>query len=79
MSHVLEWLRSKMLVTGHEGKDGHSCKVTSDISMVVSQKIGNRFTSGPSFMTRRDIPKEHSVHLQGLLLHYVHISFICNC
>ena len=51
---------------------------TLEISMVVSQKIGNQPTSGPSNTTLGHIPKGYAIILQGHLCNYVHSSLICD-
>jgi hypothetical protein len=55
-----------------------TCTTTSEINMVVSQKIGNRSTSKPSYNTFGHIPKGNSILPQWCWLSYVHISFIHN-
>ena len=51
---------------------------TLEISMEISQKIGNQPTSGHSNTTLGHIPKNFSIILQGHLFNYVHSSTICN-
>ena len=55
-----------------------TCANTLEIHMVVSQKIGNQFTSGPSNTTLGHILKVCSTILQGHLLNYIYSSIICN-
>jgi hypothetical protein len=51
---------------------------TLEINLAFSQKIGNSFTSRPSYTTPGYIPKTYSTIPQGHLLSYVHSNFICN-
>ena len=46
--------------------------------MIVPQKIGNQFTSGPGYITLEHIPKRCSALPQGHLLNYVHSNFVHN-
>ena len=61
--HLSEWLGSKALITAYAGEDvekeehsfiaggNENLYNHSEISIVVSQKIGNQFTSRPSITT----------------------------
>ena len=51
---------------------------TLQVSMAVSQKIGNQTTSRPNSNTLGHIPKGCSIIIQGHLLNYVHSTIICN-
>ena len=53
-----------------------TCTTTLEISMAVSQKIGNQPTSGSSNITLWHIPKRCSIILQKHLFNYVHSSII---
>ena len=55
-----------------------TCTTTLEISMAVSQKIGNQPTTRPSNTTLGHIPKECSIILQGHLFSYVYRSIIYN-
>ena len=55
-----------------------TCKATLEIYMAISQKIGNRSTSRPSYTTPVHIPKTCSTMPQGHLVNYAHSSFIHN-
>ena len=55
-----------------------TCITSLKISMVVSQKIGNQPTSGPSNTTLGHILKRCSITLQRHLFSCVHSSIICN-
>jgi hypothetical protein len=53
-------------------------QVPLEISLAVSQKIGDSSISRPSYNTPGHIPKRCSTIPQGYLLNYVHSCFICN-
>ena len=53
-----------------------TCITTLEISMVVSQKIGNQPTSGLNNTTLGHIPKGGSVILQRHFFNYIHSSII---
>jgi hypothetical protein len=53
------------------------CTTTLEISLVISQKIGNSSTSRPSYTAPGHIPKRCPTIPQGHVLHYVHSSLIC--
>ena len=55
-----------------------TCATTLEISVAVSQKIGNQSTSVLSSITLGHIPKICSIILQGHRFNYVHRSIVCN-
>ena len=55
-----------------------TCAATLEISMAVSQKIGNQSTSRPRDITPGHIPKGYSIIPQGHLLNNIHSSIIGN-
>ena len=57
---------------------GQTCTTTLEISMAVSQKIGNQPTSRPSNTTPGHIPKGCIIIPQGHLFNYIHNSIIHN-
>jgi hypothetical protein len=55
-----------------------TCTTILEINLVVSQKVGSRSTSRPSYTTPGHIPKIGFMIPQGHLLNYAHSSFISN-
>ena len=55
-----------------------TCTITLEISMAVSQKIGNQPTSGSNYTTLVYILKRCSIKLQRYMFNYVHSSIISN-
>lgn len=55
-----------------------TCRITMENNMVVTQKTGNRPTSGPRYNTFKNIPKRCSITPQQHLFNYIHASFIHN-
>ena len=55
-----------------------TCTSTLEISMSVSQKIGNQSISRPSNTTLRHIPKGCTLIPQGYLLNCIHNSIVHN-
>jgi hypothetical protein len=55
-----------------------TCTTSLEISLVVSQKIGNSPTSRLNYISSRHIAKGCSTIPQGHVLNYAYSSFICN-
>ena len=73
------YVEEDVRLEGHFSTDGgNTCIAALKISIVVSQKNGNQFTSTSCIITLGYIPKGCSIISQGHLLNDVHSSIICH-